>query len=330
MTAVDEETLSRLIMATTIPFFTAPYQSDADIHHSELRRTVDGKEYIVYRYNHGISHSIRQGQLAKDIIRMLAQVGEGAQPTELNVMAEWARRKMADDPSFLSKVELVSSFQRSGRTGECSGSTSNRPGGLVDPEFLKYERRDSDLFLAHAKDVGLAFASEDEYQLFAESLLWFLRNEGRMDEKDDRFVDLRHLRRVLRCAHTLDLRRVLTFDAEKILRDSVVYLLALTRWPPSRGYACITAIQRCLWHRVGEYLGATGDRRLKSPATMMVTWNIDSNETKGNDDDDGNSRLDFSDKFFLQNADPNSIIDAIYAVRKKEIVLSSSSSSTSS
>ena len=303
----DPYTASLLILSTTAPFFIRPYENDPA---SNLSRQIGGKEYTVWRYNHGTAHSVRQGQLAKDIVEMLVmierRVGEatGLQLPELSSICKWACEKVRRDPSFLTKIELASSFQRSGRMGEHSGSTSTRPAGAagVDPEFLKYERRDSANFLEHARHVGVPFADEGEYRLFGEALLWFLRGEGTISE--DAHADLKYIRQILRAAHTFDLRRVLTFNCDKIVKDGIVYLLQLHKWPVPCNQDVIFRMQRFLWHRSGAYLKATGDRYLPDPAAFGGEG----------------SRMcgDFTDAFWLQNEEPETIVRAVHSVRNSQ------------
>lgn len=221
------------IMEMVKPYFLAPY-ADAPWHRANA--TIRGEIYIVERPNHGLAHGLRQGALAKDIFNILLSC-----PLRDNSgIVEWAILKKEQDPLILQKIEMASSFQRSGRESECSsGSNLER--------YKKYELQDVAYFQQHAQECG--WFTEEEVRIFAEALLW--SNPGNLDE--NRVEDLKYLRRILHSAHTLDLRRITSFDGDRIQKDAMDQLFG------GELSVDFSFFQNLLWDRAGEYLQATGD-----------------------------------------------------------------------
>lgn len=261
------------VMSFAKPHFLSAYQ-DKGLW-PEVQRTINGKHYIVHRYNHGLAHSLRQGALAKDIFEILISMKERfakLDSPELEELATWASQK---DHAFFYKMEFASSFQRSGRQSEANS--------FVDIEkYKRYERQDA-LNFRQAAIASKLFKNSEEIKIFEEAILW--SNKGELNE--DSIQDLKYLRRILHSAHTFDLRRIPKFDPLRICQDGMVQLLGKS---VNKTQHCRFLEQR-IWNRSGQYLEATGDRDLMS-------------------------RFSVKDKFFFQTANPSTLVDAIYEVRK--------------
>lgn len=273
------------IMEFVKPYFLSSYK-DAGRWHKATRQ-INGTYYVVNRYNHGLAHGLRQGALAKDVleimIKMKTELGALDLP-ELNELAEWiiTQTQCAAGKDFFLKVELTSSFQRSGRQSEVSQ--------VQDIEkYKRYEQQDAVNFQKAAISSNL-FKDQLEIDIYAEAILW--ANKGNLDEK--LYPDLKFLRQILRTAHTFDLRRIPSFDAERIRNDSITQLLGTSG--PLKASAHCKLIQNTLWHRIGKYLEATGDRDLMHRSFLK-------------------------NKFFLQTATPPLMVDAICDIRKNKIII---------
>lgn len=265
------------VMSFAKVHFLSPYKEDG--FWPKIERTINGKEYIVHRFNHGLAHSLRQGALAKDIFEKLislkAKHQQHLDSAELDELVVWAYQK---DRDFLYKMEFASSFQRSGRQSEGSST--------VDREkYLRYERQDALNFRAAATESGL-FKDLAEITIFEEAILW--ENKGELDESSN--PDLKFLRRILHCAHTFDLRRMMSFDGLRIRQDGMKQLLGKKNHQSHH----LDLIQQGIWKRAGKYLKVTGDRDLETEGTLDA-------------------------QFFIQTENPNLLVDAIYQVRKKPI-----------
>ena len=143
---------------------------------------------------------------------------------------------------------MASAFQRSGRQSEAS-SASNLA------LYKKYELQDAINFKNAAIKTSI-FKNSSEIQVFEEAILW--SNDGDIDENEN--DDLKYLRRILHCAHTFDLRRIKSFDGERIQQDGINQLFGkIVELSPESKYAKICSV---LWKRSGAYMWATGDRDL--------------------------------------------------------------------
>ncbi len=260
---VSEKQWTFRVMEAVKPYFLSAYREGT--HWDRAIKPIQGVWYEVERFNHGLAHGLRQGALAKDIFDYLVQMpDEGA-------LFKWVRTKSAD-PHFLKKLEMASSFQRSGREQEGGSS-------VIPALYKKYELQDAVNFRKAALESGI-FSSASEIQVFEEAILW--SNKGTLDENANE--DLKYLRGILHTAHTLDLRRIITFDAERIKNDAFDQLFGAGSDPRYR------KIIESLWNRSGEYIQATGDRDLVHQRGLQ-------------------------DTFFLQSSDPIQMVDAIDRIR---------------
>jgi hypothetical protein len=207
---------------------------------NRVQRTIKGVVYVVERANHGLGHGLRQGALAKDIFDLLLNYPIA----DSTGLVEWAKRKEAQDLTWVEKIEMASSFQRSGRESECSSARSPKA-------YKRYELQDMLNFREHAKDCSL-FTNDDERKIFEEAILW--SNPGTLDPNE--IEDLKYLRRILHAAHSMDLRRMPYFDGYRVQKDALDQLFegAIPKEAAE--------LKMLLWYRSGEYLRATGDRDL--------------------------------------------------------------------
>jgi len=274
---LDEKQWSSVVMKAIKPYFLAPYKMGDSW--DRAVRWIRGVQYKVERYNHGLAHGMRQGALAKDIFYLLTHAHSGFQGRGEGVF-EWAKKANAD-PYFVKKLELASSFQRSGR--EMEGGSS-----AIPDLYKKFELQDTVNFKDAAFESGL-FSSDAEIQVFEEAILW--SNKGILNEESN--DDLKYIRRILHAAHTLDLRRMLSFDAQRIKKDACDQLFG-----NGNDIRCRKIIES-LWNRSGEYLKATGDRDLVSRRGLQNT-------------------------FFLQSRDPILMVNAIDRIGKNRLTVSNS------
>jgi hypothetical protein len=260
----DDRQQTMRVMSMVRPYFLSAYTNGTA--RDKKTRIINGTVYSVERANHGLAHGLRQGALAKDIFKLLISY-----PIEdTSGIVEWGIHKQKEDPQWIQKIEMAACFQRSGRQSECSSANN--------PELYKqYEIDDTINFRNHARHDPM-FTNELERSIFEEAILW--SNPGSLDENKNN--DLKYLRRILHAAHTLDLRRILSFDGEKIQQEAMTQLFGTL---PSNH----TIFQRILWDRSGEYLRATGDRDLV------------------------NKRY-FQNRFFIQTSHPPEMVDAIHRI----------------
>jgi hypothetical protein len=220
------------------PFFLSRYQEGNLL--NRAHRCIGTTVYVVERYNHGLAHSLRQGALAKDIFTALLNSSTFGNP-EADSLIAWAAQKQKEDPQILEKIEMASSFQRSGRQSEISSA--------VDlAKYKQFELQDSVNFTKAARMTDL-FQNPEEIQVFAEAILW--SNPGILPDAGD----LKYLRRILHAAHTLDLRRIPVWSAARMKADAAEQLFGI-----STNTASMEQLIEALWDRSGQYLAATGDR----------------------------------------------------------------------
>jgi hypothetical protein len=93
-------------MIYALSYFQRPYNDDVSI----IKKKIDDKYYKVYRPNHGVAHSLRQGFLVRDIVKLMASEDD------------WLKKEINSDHFFSIKLAILSSFQRSGRQSEISSS----------------------------------------------------------------------------------------------------------------------------------------------------------------------------------------------------------------
>ena len=276
----EEKQATLKIMEVVKPYFLSPYK-DGGFWQRETR-SINGTTYVVNRFNHGLAHSLRQGALSKEILEILMQMKTRHGPLdhpELDALANWVcvKSQSADAKDFFHKVEFAASFQRSGRQSEGSSSQDIE-------KYKRYEKQDAINF-RNAAHLSNLFKTEQEINIFEEAILW--ENKGTLSEELN--PDLKYLRRILHAAHTFDLRRIPLFDAMKVRNDGIKQLLGVA--DPFQETVHCRQIQNIVWNRIGEYLGATGDR------DMMHRSILDN-------------------KFFYQTANPKTMVDAIYQIRQ--------------
>lgn len=285
LSPVSLETLSEKPWSATVmqyirPFFLSAYS--AGRRRDRVSRRIEGIEYTVERYNHGLAHGMRQGALAKDIFDLLCHLKNPVSPptisTEMDCLCQWANTKKREDPYFIKKLELAAAFQRSGRQSEVSST--------VNPTLYKYYERQDALNFRAAAEEGSLFNHALEIQIFEEAILW--SNSGILVE--EKYTDLKFLRRILHAAHTLDLRRILGFSGKRIQQDVLDQLLGSQ--VSSKVREDFIPILQLLWDRCGAYLKATGERDLVTQRSLQ-------------------------DIFFLQSHHPSTMIEAIGKIRKK-------------
>jgi hypothetical protein len=210
-------------MIYSLPYFQRPYK-DSD-YLSVIKKEINGKYYTVYRPNHGLAHSLRQGFLVRDIV------------TLLKCEDDWLKKEISSDPYFTIKLAILSSFQRSGRQSEVSSSDNPKL-------YEKYENNDVDNMihaLCYDKSNNKYFTNDDEIRLWASALKWNNFNKN---------IRIQKISKLIKAAHLLDLRRIPSFDMIRI-KYEVAELLEIT--PNS-------TIMNILWDQSGKYLNVSGDR----------------------------------------------------------------------
>lgn len=209
-------------MLYAIRYFQQPY-SDKE---SVTDRIINGTKYIVNRPNHGVAHSLRQGFLVRDIVKLFIQ--------ETQPLSIWLLNELNVDQNFIIKLAILSSFQRSGRQSEVSSSHN--------PQLYKiYEIQDVRNMITSVDTKY--WASKEEIRLWAQALIWDNNN------KSQKIINISKL---IKAAHLLDLRRIPRFDETRIKND-IANLLNIK----SDSY-----IINKLWDQSGRYLHISGDRDL--------------------------------------------------------------------
>lgn len=247
---INEKAHTLKVMEFAKIHFLSPYREGG--YWQNAKRLIKGTLFVVPRYNHGLAHSLRQGALAKDIFKNLIIMKKEYQKLDLPELEEIATWALQKDQNFIFKMELASSFQRSGRQSECSSS------GNIE-RYKRYERQDALNFRIAALSSGL-FNNIEEIQIFEEAILW--SNKGVLDE--NMISDLKFLRRILHCAHTFDLRRIPSFNSLRICRDGMEQLLGKSIIKTPHCYL----LEEKLWKKSGEYLKATGDRDILERSSL--------------------------------------------------------------
>ena len=200
-------------------FFTQPYQDDKYL--SVISRRIDGINYQAYRPNHGLCHSLRQGFLARDIIKLISI-------TKDHPMHLWVLACLYRDKYFSQKIAILSSFQRSGRQSEVSSSQ--------DPKLYgQYEQADCHNFICSLRGSGVY--DTEELELLSKLLVW--------DAQSTRYISI-----IIKAAHLLDLRRIPKFSRDRITREVSELLEAATD----------SNFMEKLWDQSGVYLDISGDR----------------------------------------------------------------------
>lgn len=209
-------------MLYTLPYFQRPYNDSNYL--STINKTINNINYIVYRPNHGLAHSLRQGFLVRDIVTLLKH-------------NTWLNNEIKTDKYFVIKLAILSSFQRSGRQSEISSSQN-------PVLYAKYEESDvKNMIHAMSSIKNSYFSSYQEINLWATALKWDSNN------KCNKIINISKL---IKAAHLLDLRRIPQFD-EHIIRREVAELLKIKT---------DSIIMNKIWEQSGKYLYASGDRDL--------------------------------------------------------------------
>lgn len=275
-------------------FFNKPYKHDILFwkNHSPntITRNINGKTYKVFRKNHGLAHSIRQGFLAIDIITTIEERTKTKTffNEESKKFREWITKKIHQDSLFKKKVMFATVFQRSGRESEVN--SISHP--LL---YNSYERNDAKNFYKTAiKYVGKnnLFNSLNELNVYKEAILWSTKNEGKLDENINE--DLKYIRKILHTAHILDLRRITSFSISTIKLDVAKELFGgdIIDTKIKSQYAVEKAIIEFLWQCSGNYLKITGDR------------------------DGEKGKNFFSNEFFILSNNPIRLANALYKSRE--------------
>ena len=225
------------LLRTQSYYFNKPY-TDNRQNNTSIIKTINGHKYIVHRFNHGLLHSIRQGLLAVAIVNVLLYKSQFINKNHKTFM-DWLICKINNDPYFLYKVMLTSSFQRSGRQSEVASSQNKE---LYD----KYEYMDTVNF---RKEVGKfkLFKSDEEMMVYKNAILWSL-----VDGISEYNLDVLYLRKILHAAHILDLRRIPYFDIQRVKNNTLEIL-----FDNDKKMMCIVDI---LFDVSGWFLRLTGER----------------------------------------------------------------------
>jgi len=209
-------------MIYALEYFQRPYDDSNDL--SIITKKINIDYYIVYRPNHGLAHSLRQGFLVRDIIKLLVSENQ------------WLRNEIEKDNVFHIKVAILSSFQRSGRQSEIS--SSDNP--LL---YEKYENNDITNFSYKMSNTPNPYFTNSDIKLWASALKW---------NCDNKSYKIQNISKLIKAAHLLDLRRIPGFDPVRI-KYEISELLNIT--PNSD-------IMNILWTQSGKYLNICGDRDL--------------------------------------------------------------------
>lgn len=214
-----------------------------------IKRSIKNVNYTVVRPNHGLHHGLRQSILSVKIANILVDDNPN------HPMSQWI---LLEDNDFIFKLAMVAAFQRTGRQSEIS---------KVDNPVLyeKYISDDVKNFSQQSRLYMDNFRSDEELQMFQNALLWPLYRSNKVPQC--------YVETILSLSHKADLRRMLKFDCQKILKMIDNDL---------KGYP--TSTTERIWKISGEHLKATGDRDMVS-------------------------QKDYSDKFYLMSSDPEKIVD---------------------
>lgn len=103
-------------------YFNKPYVDDPECK-ARIKCSNCGETHTVYRPNHGLLHGLRQGLLAREIVNILTIE---ATPTSA-----------IHDIKNPFAVQVLASFQRSGRTKWPDGSTTHLAEDLREPKITR-------------------------------------------------------------------------------------------------------------------------------------------------------------------------------------------------
>lgn len=248
--SVSLETLNRdrfewslFVAKLTNPYFSAPYKNAPN----DFLTCPEGSQRV-YRPNHSLAHGMRQAYLAVDLITAFKNAHFSTQDSPTGkVLQEWIQQRLKKDPNFLRKVEFANAFQRSGRQSEIGRSENPQ---LYDQYLLNDQQN---FQKAAEEQKGKLFDDDEEINLFCEAI-----TQKFVDIKKSETSDLMNLSRVLYTADLLDLRRLHTFNKQKII-ENISFQLFQSKTPHPWEKQFIEK----LWAPSGGYLAATGDRDME-------------------------------------------------------------------
>jgi hypothetical protein len=205
------------MVKAAFPYYNKPY-ADAP---GEL--TSQGG-ITIYRPNHGIAHAVRAAAVASDIMQIVLNNPAGGE------MQTWLKSKIAQDPTYLQKIEMATLLHRSGRTDESDS--------INDPQKRQKELASSVANFKEASTVsGLKFSQTD---------LDNLSSGITLDGGGSGNVDQDHISRLIRGAHNIEL-----------IRDGMKYGNDVPDAIPEFPAGGVDT----LYKREALYLSTTGDQR---------------------------------------------------------------------
>lgn len=284
------------VMQLVRGFYTMPYSDGVvfkgmklpSLGVTRLKRTINGIDYVVERYNHGLAHGLRQAALVKDLFDYLTTLPRDESTRELHGFLNWVAEKKDLGLPFLQKLEMASAFQRTGRQSETSGTA--HPG-----LYKEYEDKSIRYFQEAAiNDESFGF-TRSEIKSFKNGIKWvnYPSPEPDFVSREQLDPDDRYIKALLHAAHLLDLRRIPQFDGERVKEEFILELFGRQAGSLTGGVK--TAMVNALWDRSRQYLEATGDRDLVL------------------------KRKSVKDHFFIQTAHPELMVHAIDQVRQRAI-----------
>lgn len=258
-------------------------QRDIEIAKSATENMIE--TFTVNRYHHALAHGLRQGALAKDIANVMEQTN--------TPLGKWVKAQKRQDPFFLDKLEMVATYQRTGRRSESTRDTD---------EFYEDLHRSAQNFVIAARkptppNKTSMFRSNEEIAEYASAIVWqhvpksFVRQKSsildlpKIANSIDNFTENEEfIFQIVNAAHGLDGRRITNFNPIRTRREFSDFLdLSFDSVPVE-----------ILWQREAAYLKATGDT---DRGVAPVRYRHDN-------------------EFFLQAKDPQRMVDAIYTVSK--------------
>lgn len=252
----------------------------------KIKRHIDGVDYIVFRRKHGLAHGVRQSFLALDIVTACEAITNASgMDMGVQLMREWVHKKKQTDRNFVKKLQFAAAFLRSGRESEVNSGASS---------YHIYKQRDAENFLKMSSQEDNPFDTDEERQLYADSILE--KGEQLEPGVND---DLRNLSKILRASHMLDLRRLMHFDENRIKSDVAKRLFGDAIVVDSS----ISKFIENLWIRSGEYLVSTGDTDLVKQACEKYK----------------DIALAYDDKFFTLSNDPSQLVKALCKARAESL-----------
>lgn len=273
-----------------IPKLLSQLQDQIHSDNKETQRIIGDKLIKVYRPNHGLAHGQRQGFLATDMIDLFLQVSKSSDnlsyfstPSARRLMA-WVKDKIVSDPMFKEKVQILASFQRTGRQ---SDGGSHKITGI-------YAKRDQENFIKSAERAfSDIFTISQEINIFAQALIIYPLSLSQMSKIPE---DSKNLARILMATHYCDLRRVVGYPKLQIQSQIIDYLFSPYQNGQITGESGEMAFASRLWKRSGDYLEATGESYIDDPRKKQTYDNI----------------------FYLQAENPEMMIQALQATKAQD------------